>query len=78
MGCIADLVEYRRRRERLIERVAVAQMPTEVGYFDCHTYHSLVDGRTHMALTVGIDRARRRAASRRSRNRCWCACTRSA
>lgn len=56
MGCIADLVEYRRRRERLIERVAVAQMPTEVGYFDCHTYHSLVDGRTHMALTVGIDR----------------------
>ena len=56
MGCIADLVEYRRRRERLIERVAVAKMPTEFGPFDCHTYHSLVDGRTHMALTVGIDR----------------------
>jgi 3,4-dihydroxy 2-butanone 4-phosphate synthase / GTP cyclohydrolase II len=56
MGSIADLVEYRRRRERLVERVAVANMPTEAGMFDCHTYHSRVDGRTHMALTVGIDR----------------------
>jgi 3,4-dihydroxy 2-butanone 4-phosphate synthase / GTP cyclohydrolase II len=56
MGCIADLVEYRRRRERMIERVAVAKMPTQFGNFDCHTYHSRVDNRTHMALTVGIDR----------------------
>ncbi|MEZ6035868.1 MAG: bifunctional 3,4-dihydroxy-2-butanone-4-phosphate synthase/GTP cyclohydrolase II [Planctomycetota bacterium] len=56
MGCIADLVEYRRRRERLIERVAVAKMPTQYGDFDCHTYISRVDERTHMALTVGIDR----------------------
>jgi 3,4-dihydroxy 2-butanone 4-phosphate synthase/GTP cyclohydrolase II len=56
MGCIADLVQYRRRRERMIERVAVAKMPTRFGNFDCHTYHSRVDNRTHMALTVGIDR----------------------
>ncbi len=56
LGCIADLVEYRRRRERMIERVAVARMPTQHGEFDCHTYQSLVDGRTHMALTVGIPR----------------------
>ena len=56
LGGIADLVEHRRRRERMIERVAVARMPTEHGEFDCHTYQSLVDGRTHMALTVGIDR----------------------
>ncbi len=57
LGCIADLVEYRRRRERLIERIAVARLPTAHGEFDCHTYHSMVDGRTHMALTVGITRA---------------------
>jgi 3,4-dihydroxy 2-butanone 4-phosphate synthase/GTP cyclohydrolase II len=56
MGCIADLVEYRRRRERLIERLTVVKMPTEYGYFDCHTYLSKVDSRTHVALTVGIDR----------------------
>lgn len=56
MGCIADLVEYRRRRERLIERGAVAAMPTEFGNFDCHSYVSRVDGRAHMALTVGLER----------------------
>ena len=57
MGCIADLVEYRRRRERIIERVAVTKMPTEFGYFDCHTYVSKVDERAHVALTVGIEHA---------------------
>jgi 3,4-dihydroxy 2-butanone 4-phosphate synthase/GTP cyclohydrolase II len=56
MGCIADIVEYRRRRERMIERVAVTSMPTQYGHFDCHTYQSLVDQRVHMALTVGIER----------------------
>ena len=55
MASIADLVEYRRRRERLIERVATAQMPTQFGYFDSHTYASKVDGRVHVALAVGID-----------------------
>lgn len=55
MACIADLVEYRRRRERLIERVATAKMPTDFGFFDSHTYVSKVDGRVHVALTVGIE-----------------------
>ena len=57
MGAIADIVEYRRRRERLVERIAVARMPTAFGEFDCHSYQSLADGRTHMALTIGIARA---------------------
>lgn len=53
---IADLVEYRRRRERLIDRIAVASMPTRYGDFESFTYTSKVDGRAHMALTVGIQR----------------------
>ncbi len=53
---ISDLVEYRRRRERIIERVAVARMPTCHGNFDSYTYRSKVDGRTHVALCVGIER----------------------
>ncbi len=53
---IADLVEFRRRRERIIDRVAVAQMPTRHGYFDAYTYQSKIDGRTHVALCVGIER----------------------
>ena len=54
IAAIADLVEYRRRRERIIERVAHARMPTRHGYFDSFTYNSRIDGRTHVALTVGI------------------------
>ena len=56
MCSIADLVEYRRRRERIIERVAVARMPTRFGPFDSFSYRSTIDGRTHVALTLGIDR----------------------
>jgi 3,4-dihydroxy 2-butanone 4-phosphate synthase/GTP cyclohydrolase II len=56
VGAIADLVEYRRRRERIIERIAAAQMPTVHGYFDAYTYLSKIDGRVHVALTVGIER----------------------
>jgi len=56
LGTIADLVEYRRRRERLIERLPVVQMPTRHGYFDLYPYKSLVDGRVHCALVHGIRR----------------------
>jgi 3,4-dihydroxy 2-butanone 4-phosphate synthase/GTP cyclohydrolase II len=56
MASIADLVEYRRRRERIIERVAMARMPTVHGEFDSYTYESKVDGRLYVALTVGIER----------------------
>jgi 3,4-dihydroxy 2-butanone 4-phosphate synthase/GTP cyclohydrolase II len=55
LASISDLVEYRRRRERIIERIAVARMPTRHGNFDSYTYKSKVDGRTHMALCVGIE-----------------------
>src|SRR5690606_17802932 len=51
---IADIVEYRRRRERLIDLVAAARMPTRYGNFESFTYVSRVDGRAHVALTVGI------------------------
>ncbi|MEM7199271.1 MAG: GTP cyclohydrolase II [Planctomycetota bacterium] len=56
MCAIADLVAHRRQRERLIERVAVAKMPTTSGDFDSYTYASKVDGRVHVALTLGIER----------------------
>lgn len=50
---IEDLIRYRRRNERLVERVAVAQMPTEWGEFTAHAYESSADGRTHVALVKG-------------------------
>jgi 3,4-dihydroxy 2-butanone 4-phosphate synthase/GTP cyclohydrolase II len=50
---IADLIEYRRHRERLVERVAEATIPTPYGEFRSFAYESLVDGRTHVALVLG-------------------------
>ena len=50
---IADLIEYRRHRETLVERVAEATIPTPYGDFRAYAYESLVDGRTHVALVLG-------------------------
>jgi 3,4-dihydroxy 2-butanone 4-phosphate synthase/GTP cyclohydrolase II len=50
---IADLIDYRRRREVLVERVATATIPTSWGEFRTYAYESVVDGRTHVALVLG-------------------------
>ncbi|MDQ3991801.1 MAG: bifunctional 3,4-dihydroxy-2-butanone-4-phosphate synthase/GTP cyclohydrolase II [Actinomycetota bacterium] len=50
---IADLIEYRRRRERLVAKVADAEIPTIYGRFTVHAYESLVDGRVHVAMVLG-------------------------
>ncbi|HEX9795034.1 MAG TPA: bifunctional 3,4-dihydroxy-2-butanone-4-phosphate synthase/GTP cyclohydrolase II [Planctomycetota bacterium] len=51
---IEDLIEYRRRRERLIERrVEDVRIPTPFGDFFAHLYRSLVDDKEHVALTFG-------------------------
>jgi 3,4-dihydroxy 2-butanone 4-phosphate synthase/GTP cyclohydrolase II len=50
---IAALIEYRRRRERLVERIETVKLPTEHGYFDLHLYQSRVDGQHHLALVKG-------------------------
>jgi GTP cyclohydrolase II len=53
MVTVADLIEYRRRTERLIERGAAAQLPTRYGDFTAIGYRSLLDGKHHLALTHG-------------------------
>jgi 3,4-dihydroxy 2-butanone 4-phosphate synthase / GTP cyclohydrolase II len=53
IGTIADLIQYRRTRERLVEGVEVVKMPTEYGDFDLHLYRSRIDGKHHIALTCG-------------------------
>ncbi len=50
---IADLIQYRRRREKLVQRVAQASIPTIYGPFRAHAYESLVDGRVHVAMVLG-------------------------
>jgi 3,4-dihydroxy 2-butanone 4-phosphate synthase/GTP cyclohydrolase II len=50
---IADLIEYRRRTERLIQREITLKLPTEFATFDLFAYTSLVDPLPHLALTLG-------------------------
>jgi 3,4-dihydroxy 2-butanone 4-phosphate synthase/GTP cyclohydrolase II len=50
---VADLIEYRRTREKLVERVEVVKMPTDYGDFNLHLYRSKVDGQHHLALVRG-------------------------
>jgi 3,4-dihydroxy 2-butanone 4-phosphate synthase / GTP cyclohydrolase II len=50
---IADLIEYRRQREKLIRKVAEAGIPTIYGEFRAHGYESLIDGRVHVAMVLG-------------------------
>ncbi len=50
---IADLIQYRMRTERLVRRVASANLPTEYGEFRVHAYESLLNGETHVALVRG-------------------------
>ncbi len=51
---VEALVEFRRKRERLIERrVSGIPLPTRFGDFDFHLYRSRIDGKEHVALTCG-------------------------
>ena len=50
---IADLIEYRRRTERLIKRELITKLPTDYGTFDLFAYSSIVDPEPHLALTLG-------------------------
>ncbi|HEY4414226.1 MAG TPA: bifunctional 3,4-dihydroxy-2-butanone-4-phosphate synthase/GTP cyclohydrolase II [Verrucomicrobiae bacterium] len=50
---VADLIEYRRTREKLVEPVEVVKMPTDYGDFNLHLYRSKVDGQHHIALVRG-------------------------
>ena len=53
MITVADLVAYRRRTERLVERVVSTTLPTEFGEFVAVGYRSLVDEKHHVALVKG-------------------------
>src|ERR671922_870778 len=57
MITVGDLISYRRRTERLVERVAQASLPTEYGEFDVVGYRSLLDNKHHVALVKGDVRA---------------------
>src|SRR5215469_6832291 len=50
---IADLILYRRTREKLVERMEVVKLPTDYADFDLYLYRSKLDGQHHLALVCG-------------------------
>ena len=50
---IADLIRYRRRHEKTVERVTVADLPTKYGHFKAYGYESKITGEHHVALVKG-------------------------
>ena len=70
MITVADLIAYRRKHDKLVERVVETRMPTAFGEFNVVGYRSLVDDKHHVALVKGeVDG---RATT------CSCGCTPSA
>jgi 3,4-dihydroxy 2-butanone 4-phosphate synthase/GTP cyclohydrolase II len=53
LSSIAQLIEYRRHNERLVERMGEAAVPTEFGTFTCVAYKSTIDNIEHLAFVKG-------------------------
>ena len=53
MITVADLIEHRRRTEKLVERVVSVQLPTEFGLFSAIAFREALTGREHLALVMG-------------------------
>ncbi len=53
MITVADLINYRRRTEILVERVTEAEMPTKYGTFKAYGYVNKINGEHHVALVKG-------------------------
>ena len=50
---IADLIRYRRQKDKLVKRVSEARIPTPYGDFTCYAYESVLNGDQHLALVKG-------------------------
>ncbi|MEL7140913.1 MAG: bifunctional 3,4-dihydroxy-2-butanone-4-phosphate synthase/GTP cyclohydrolase II [Cyanobacteria bacterium J06643_4] len=50
---IADLISYRLKHERFVQREAVAAMPSKFGDFQVYAYRNNLDGSEHIALVKG-------------------------
>jgi len=53
MISIAQLIEYRHQREKLVESIGLRKVQTDFGEFDLHLFKSILDDRVHLALTMG-------------------------
>ena len=50
---VKDLIEYRRKKEKLVKRIVSVDFPTKYGHFKLHLYKSVIDEHHHLALEKG-------------------------
>jgi 3,4-dihydroxy 2-butanone 4-phosphate synthase/GTP cyclohydrolase II len=50
---VKDLIEYRTKREQLVQRLVSTHLPTKYGDFEIHLYRSETDNKEHIALVKG-------------------------
>jgi 3,4-dihydroxy 2-butanone 4-phosphate synthase/GTP cyclohydrolase II len=50
---VRSLIEYRMRRETLVQRVVTTSLPSKYGSFNLHLYRSATDQKDHIALVKG-------------------------
>jgi len=50
---VESIIEYRRKKEKLIRKIATAKLPTEYGEFDIIVYQSILNEKVHVVLKKG-------------------------
>jgi 3,4-dihydroxy 2-butanone 4-phosphate synthase/GTP cyclohydrolase II len=50
---VKDLIEYKRKKEKLVKRIVSVNFPTRYGHFRLHLYKSVIDEHHHLALEKG-------------------------
>ncbi|WP_416176825.1 bifunctional 3,4-dihydroxy-2-butanone-4-phosphate synthase/GTP cyclohydrolase II [Dialister sp.] len=53
IGNIQELIKYRKKNEKIVERVAEAHLPTKYGNFEIYGFVNRMNGEHHVALTMG-------------------------
>jgi 3,4-dihydroxy 2-butanone 4-phosphate synthase / GTP cyclohydrolase II len=53
MITVRDLIQHRMREERLVRKIAEANLPTGYGGFRIHAFESAIDGEHHVAMVMG-------------------------
>jgi 3,4-dihydroxy 2-butanone 4-phosphate synthase/GTP cyclohydrolase II len=56
MVSVTELIRYRLRHERLVERIAAPRLPTPFGEMRLHAYRCAATGEEHLALVLGVPR----------------------
>lgn len=53
IAAVADVIEYRRKKEKLVHRILEVALPTACGEFTLNFYESMIEKEHHLALTKG-------------------------